>query len=150
MAEMKRDWGRPLAIVVPGAAAAAIGGSSLLGWIIGHPPPFATLPGSTPVAASAALGCLMAGIAVMASVSEARSARVLRYSASILLVLLGTLAVAQVATGVDARIDFPAMHSIVDWQGAPPGRVAPTTAIALLLTGLLLAFHDRVSNRAGA
>jgi PAS domain S-box-containing protein len=87
---------------------------------------------------------------VIASVSQARIARALRHVASVFLLLLSGLAIAQVLTGLDAGIDFPALHSIVDWQDAPPGRIALTTAIAMLLTGLLLAGHDRVGNRAAA
>jgi len=147
MAKIARDWAPTLAIVIPGAVAAAIGGSSLVGWIIGHPPPDATVPGSTPVAA---FGTLMAGIGVIVSVSAGRIARALRYGASVLLLALTGLALAQLLLGLDAGIDIPGMHSIAGWQEAPVGRIALPTAIALMLTGVLLACHDRVRNRAGA
>jgi PAS domain S-box-containing protein len=150
MAKIARDWGPTLAIAIPAAMAAAIGGSSLVGWIVGHPPAFTTVHGATPVAAGTALGLLAAGTAVAASLSATRIAHVLRYAASVLLLLLGTLALVQLTTGLNLGIDFPAMHAIADWEDAPPGRISLPTATALLLTGLLLACHDRVDNRAGA
>lgn len=66
------------------------------------------------------------------------------------LVLLASLELAEYLTGVDLRLDLTHFHAWLLDGNPYPGRMPPNTAISFLLTGILLLFSQRVSQRAGA
>lgn len=147
VAKVAREWAPAFAVVLPGVVAGAMGLSVLLGWILHEPALLADVEGSSPMVASTALGLLLAGIGVLATLGGSPFARAARYGAGSLVMVLALLGVAQHALGVDLGIDLPGLHSAHPSDESEPGRMPLPTGVALLCIALLLFAHDRPGNR---
>ena len=98
--------------------------------------------------AATALGLTVAGLGVLACAARSRNARRMRIAASMVLVPLALVGLAQQLFGIDAGIDFPHLHQgRVSIDSTSPGRMSLPTALALLFAGLLVYGHDRAGNR---
>jgi len=120
---------------IAGGILATVGISVLLGWSRGLMGLTAVVPGQATMKASAAVGFLLTGAALLLGQRTQRAARIASLVLSALLLLLGVVVLTQYVWGVDVGID----HLFVDPDSArlghPPGRMAMLAAIGFVLLG---------------
>ncbi|BDG08040.1 hybrid sensor histidine kinase/response regulator [Anaeromyxobacter paludicola] len=137
-----RHFGRAL-----GAAVALAGALVLCGWLF-HLQALKTLaPGHASMKANAALGMLLGGLAVWILAPEPRSrgARRLGMALGLAVALLGLGTTAEYVAVADLHLDqFLFQDPVGDVH---PGRMAPSSALTLLLVGCALVLLDWETRR---
>jgi len=138
---MKRNGNRSAAwwtIVLPPAAAifaAAVGAIVLIGWITGSAPLVQVFPTFAPMQYNAAIGFLLAGVGMLATLANRRFAA---RTAGTLVFALGAATLLEYLTGRDLGIDQLLLHDWITVGTTHPGRIAPNTAVCFVLAGLVL------------
>jgi PAS domain S-box-containing protein len=122
-----------------GAAVALVGGLALAGWIFDVTLLKSVLPGLVPMKPSAALAFVLAGASLRLLHVERPEPRVGRIAVACagLAAVIGLLTLSERLAGWDLRIDRSLVREAAAGT-APPGRMAPTTALNFLLLGLAL------------
>jgi signal transduction histidine kinase/CheY-like chemotaxis protein len=120
----------------------------LFGWMLDIPSLKSVLPGFVTMKANTAVGFVLAGASLALLGCAARSVRIRRLSQACagIMALLGLLTFSQYLFGLDLGIDQLLFRAPAGTVGTlSPGRMAPATAIDLLLLGgaLLLAGFRR-------
>ena len=59
------------------------------------------------------------------------------------MILLTVLVLVEHTTGLDLRLDLPALHRAMQPTSSHPGRIAPNTCLCFLLAGIALLLHQR-------
>ena len=151
MAKVASTWVSAAAVYLPAAAVVMLGSRVLAGWLAGRPEWLLPIPGSATMVASTAFGFIVAGVGLAAATGAgSRRAHLVRAAAAAILGLLGLAALCEHAFGIGSLIDFPGLHAGIDPLNPNPGRMAPPTATAFLLTGILLASCRRPARRSEA
>ena len=133
-----------------GIGVAAFGLVVLAGWLAPVPPSWLVPePGIPGIVASTAFGFVIAGMGLLACAQRGPGWTHVRLAACLLLALLALGTLFEHATGIAIGIDLPRLGSALR-AGAAPARMSPPTAIAFLLTTLLLATFDRPTDRVRA
>jgi len=123
-------------------AIAGLGAIVLMDWWLDIAVLKALMPGWVNMKANTALGFLLAGIALARPV-DSPGGRVTRAVLAATVALLGLMTLAEYVGHVDFGIDQLLFRDLRDSPGARhPGRMAPATAAAFLLTGLTLIALD--------
>jgi diguanylate cyclase (GGDEF)-like protein len=105
---------------------------ALAGWALGLPLLTSVLPGSPSMKANAAIGFVLAGLALRQFMQRRRGHALL--SAGVLVAGLATLL--EYGSGVDFGIDHLFADPAALAAGLPPGRMSQLTAIGFVLIGL--------------
>ncbi len=140
--------GMLLAAAVTGLLGAAV----LLGWHTRNEALIRINPAFEPMQYNTALSFLLAGLGMTATAfSRVRLASV----AGILLILIGSITLAEYIFGVDLGLDQFFMRHYIEVETSSPGRMTPSTALCFLLTGVtlllrsLLRFRDWIGAPVG-
>jgi len=124
--------------------AALLGAAVLLGWYTRSEALIQINPAFVPMQYNTALGFLLAGFGIAAvALGLKRSAMV----SGVLLVLIGSITLAEYIFGVDLGLDQLFMEHYIDVETSSPGRMAPNTALCFLLTGLTLITGAQLKRR---
>lgn len=141
---------RPRLVAAVSAWTVLLAGTALVGYAVGSRILTYILPSSpamTP-ATAAALALAGVGLWLVAPVSAALPRRRAGQGLGLLVALAGAVVLLEYLTGRSLGVDalmFP--DRVREWAGVDvPGRPAPHTAIALVATGLALAFLDADAN----
>jgi PAS domain S-box-containing protein len=130
--------------IVAGISTAALGAVGVAIWLLGTPTMQSFSYGFGTMRMNAALSMILAGsgLALMAerSATSARSA-VARYCA-ILVALMGAATLAEYVMQLDFGIDELLTHAPNFPDGTPSARMAPHTAMSLLLIGMAMLLFD--------
>lgn len=119
-----------------GLAAISVAAAALVGWSFDIALLKTVLPGHAAMKANTALGLLLSGSALLASLSERPMALPLSTGLSIVVLLLGCAVLLEygsgIRTGLDTMLfDDPAALA----EGRPPGRMSQISALAFVLLG---------------
>jgi diguanylate cyclase (GGDEF)-like protein len=120
-----------------GLAAALIGGTVVLGWVLREPLLIRMVGGHVGMVLSTAVSLLLAGLCLLLPKSPPWFIP-LRLVCGGLLVLVGALALLENLLDIRLGIDWPALHDWLHDSNPRPGRMAPNTGIGILTIGLLL------------
>lgn len=120
---------------IAGLLLIAVALSVLLGWSRGLVMLAAVVPGQVTMKASAAIGFLIAGGALLLAHRGGRGPRAASAACSLSLLLLGVVALMQYLWGLDAGIDHLFPDSDAGRLGYPPGRMAELAAVGFVLLG---------------
>jgi diguanylate cyclase (GGDEF)-like protein len=105
---------------------------ALAGWLLGLPLLASALPGAPLIKANAAIGFVLAGLALHRFMQRRRGHALL--SAGVLALGLATLL--EYASGADFGLDHLFADPAAQAAGLPPGRMSQLTAIGFVLIGL--------------
>lgn len=121
------------------AIAIAVCALGLIGWVLSIPVFTSVLPGLASMKPSAAIGLGAVGMALWLAVpSGGRASR----SIASFVVIVGVLALAQRLAGIDFGFDSLLVRPSSADSAYPPPRMAPASAVNLILLGLALLFLD--------
>lgn len=126
--------------VVLGGLLAGIGALVLLGWLIGSPVLVQIQPRFVPMQGNTAFCLVLVGAALVAAgLGALRTAAVLGW----IVVAFAGLIFLQYLSGLDFGLDQMLFEHPLVVRSAAPGRMAPDTALGLVLAGLGLALFRR-------
>lgn len=127
--------------VVIGAGLLVMGMVAMTGWIIQEPRLLLLIPGYHMVF-NTALCFALAAAALMCNVLGERTRMLAQTGIGALLLLFVAVVASQHLTGMDLGLDWPGIHDWLLNTSATPGRMAPATCVAFMLTGAcLIAMH---------
>jgi diguanylate cyclase (GGDEF)-like protein len=109
--------------------------AALLGWWLGIPSLTSVVPGQQSMKATTAIGFVLAGMSLLASLRSGRRSHVFHRCLSLTVVLLGAANLVQYIWQVDLGIDHLFHDAYAIRHGMPPGRMTQITAVAFLLLG---------------
>jgi len=137
--------GAALLAAASGASVAALGGLVVAGWLTVAVALIQVLPGLPPMEYNTALSFMICGAALLTAALELRRPTALLGG---LTAAIGGATLWQFLFGSDLGIDDVLVESYVHTGVADPGRMAPNSALALMLIGLaLLALSSRKVSR---
>src|SRR5512133_3765535 len=129
-----------------GAAALLLGVAGLTGWLFDIRALYAVMPTWTPMRPNAALCLTLCGGILLFCGGErpSGSAVLVRRVGGSLLALFGLLSLAEYALGVDAGVEqwLPADQVSTAPRATPAGRLAHSTAVAMMCLGVAIALLD--------
>jgi len=127
---------RFLSSYVLGGAVTLIGLTVIIGWIIHDPALIQIDPAWAPMQFNAALGFMLLGscVFVLGAFDRVVPARILALIAAI----LGATTLSQYLFGLELGIDELFIDHYIAVETSHPGRMAPNTALCMLLSGLAL------------
>lgn len=124
---------------IGGAVVMTVGVLVLVGWAVGSSELTSLAPGLVSMKVNTALCFVLLGAAVWTLRRRDPRRTVLRRVLSLLAALIGTLTFAEYAFAVDLGIDQLFLADVQSPAGtSDPGRMAPTTALAIALLGISL------------
>ncbi|MCK4950422.1 MAG: CHASE domain-containing protein, partial [Gammaproteobacteria bacterium] len=109
----------------------------LLGWLTHNEKLIQVLPSYTPMQFNTALSFILCGIGLLAQLYNKSRIAV---SAGIMVVGIGSLTILEYATNTDLHIDQIFMDHYITTNSLHPGRMAPSTAITFILSGIAIMF----------
>ncbi|MDQ3056491.1 MAG: EAL domain-containing protein [Pseudomonadota bacterium] len=119
-----------------GFALLVLGLVTLTGWATQSPQLLQYAPNQVGMVASTAAGCMLAGILLLVGHASRDSGR-MRWWGGLALVVLAGIEFAQIIADVQGVLDFPQLHTWLEDGNPHPGRQAPNTSVAWILTGAL-------------
>ncbi len=119
----------------------------LIGWASRNATLVQIRPDFTAMVVATALSFLLAGLALAAPARQGAAWR--RYGGAVI-ILVALLELIQHFAGVSIGLDLPPVHAWLADGNSRPGRMAPNTALGLLLTGAVLLMTDRIQSRLAA
>lgn len=123
------------------AATALLGAELIVGWLLHIEAMVRILPASNSVSFNTALFFLLAGLAL--ACDDSRPSALIRLAAGGILVVGTCLIFYEDVFDTGLGLDWETLHRVV-LDGSPrPGRVAPNTCLALLMTGVSLLLLDK-------
>ena len=128
----------------------AAGSSAMLGWLTRHPVLFEFHAGLLPMVFNTGACLALCGLALFLSGFESRPAQVLRWLSCTTVAVLTLLILAELALDRTLGVDVPSLHTWYDYGNTRPGRMAPNTAVALLLISLGIPLSEVVRTRRAA
>jgi signal transduction histidine kinase len=135
---------RPLPIGA-GVVVVAIGVVVLVGWGLHREPLMRVLPGWVPMKANAAVCLVLAGASLLLrALGGARpAARAVAVALAVLVAVVGALSLAEWIVDVDLGLDEVLVRDLTWTTPREPGRMAATTALALVFTAWALGVADQ-------
>jgi signal transduction histidine kinase len=124
-----------IVVIVSGGFCIALGFITLAGWHTQNFTLIRALPASAPMYYNTAIGFLFCGTGLLAAVCGWLP---LGRVGGTFTVALGLGTLSQYLSGVDLGIDQLAMRDISGFANLYPGRMAPTTAVCFMLSGVAL------------
>ena len=115
--------------------ATLLGAAVLLGWYTHNVNLIQINPAFVPMQYNTALGFLLAGLGIAAIAFNLRRSAII---SAVLLILIGSITLAEYIFAADLGLDQLFMKHYIDVATSSPGRMAPNTALCFLLTGLTL------------
>jgi PAS domain S-box-containing protein len=110
-----------------------------IGWLVHWPEWTHVNPGDFATVFNAALCLTLGGIALFLPSLRIKSVERVRAALGLLIVAIGAASLAETVFSVDLGLDWPSLHRRLSDSNPFPGRMAPNTALALLLAGVPLA-----------
>ncbi len=119
----------------------------LLGWCLDLPALLKLQPQWSPMVVNTAICCWLGGLALVSPYLFKPHAALNAYKSLGLIVLtISSIVMLELIFGVDLNIDLPELHRPLQPEYLNPGRMAPNTALALMLFGMGLLFKGFVRN----
>lgn len=131
-----KTQGRSTGATWAGLALAVLGSVTLTGWLTRSPALLQFAPNQVGMVASSALGCVLCGIMLLAGHTSGFASNLRRW-VGLAFVILAGLELTQTLAGVPGVLDFPHLHGWLEDGNPNPGRQAPNTSLAWMLTGAL-------------
>ncbi|HTN88869.1 MAG TPA: PAS domain S-box protein [Sorangium sp.] len=130
----------PLGVVLGAACSVLAGGATLLGWSLRETALISIARHWPSMVPNTAVGLILAGLSLWSLGGEGRPAplRWLGQASAAAVAALGLFALAQYVFGWDLGIDRLLFPDSVDFPRMFPGRMAPNTALCLVLIGTAL------------
>jgi len=119
----------------------------LFGWFFELPTLIKIQPYWVPMVVNTAICCWLSGLALICA-CQFRIDTALRVSSliGIVVLIISALALSETIFGIDLHIDFPEFHRLLQPEYPHPGRMAPNTALGLMMFSLGL-WLNSVSTR---
>jgi diguanylate cyclase (GGDEF)-like protein len=134
--------------VVIGAGLLVVGLVVMAGWLIQDPGILQMLPGYR-IVFNTAMCFAAAGTALICNVLGARPRMLAQTGIGAALILFTAIVGSQHLTGFDVGLDWAGMHAWLRDTSAFPGRMAPATCVAFMLSGAcLIALHHASGKKA--
>ena len=132
---------KPILEIVTGTILLALGISVMLGWALRNAPMVQIVPGYVAMVFTTGFCFFLAGIAFL--LPEGRRPRGHLVIGGLWISLTIIVLVENFAQ-IDLGVDLPAFHAWLSDPNMNPGRMAPNTALAFLLSGLALILNQHV------
>jgi len=131
---------RSLTVALCALTAILIGTTVLVGWAIRNPTPIQIFPDLIGMVIGTALCLVLGGVALLLPYRLAN--RGLRRACGAVVLILASLMLSETLFNVNLGIDWPSAHRWLSDPNLHPGRMAPNTALAFMLIGLMLMLMD--------
>ncbi|NTU65990.1 MAG: hypothetical protein HGB05_21940, partial [Chloroflexi bacterium] len=125
---------QPAIAVLTGWPVVGVAALVMLGWFMRVPWMVQIIPGTTAMVFSNALCLFLLGIALILTTLQQRWCKPVQTMIGIGVLLIGVTVMAQYRFDLALPLDLVGLHA---WLNGNPGRMAPNTALALALAGLI-------------
>lgn len=122
---------------------AMLGAFVALGWMLESAAMVRIVPNSVAMGLNTALAFVVAGVWLLSQHRQSAAWKSVRTSLAFLLVAVFSLVLIEHVFDVGLGIDWEHLHQKIQDQNPRPGRVAPNTSLALVLTGLAFLLIER-------